>query len=669
MESIGSGENGPVHRLASVASPTSNGNATPARIPHPFASLEGPAVIDIDFRAMIERIPAITYAAGFGESGRWHFVSSQVESMLGFTPAEWQADPDLWFKQIHPEDRGDVLREEAESKSSGTPLLSEYRMLRRDGSVIWVRDEGVMVRDQKGQALFWQGFIVDINGRKLVEDALHDSEVQYRGLFDHLPVGLYRTSPDGKLSDGNRSLAQILGYPNREALLSLDTVDVYLDPSERERWKDQLEAEGTISDFETELRRRDGSVVWVRDSARVVRDRDDNVLYYEGVLVDITRRKQAEWEARQAHQQLSSKVHELERLNQEMSLINEMGDMLQSCPTAEEAYAVMAHWAEQLFGGRRGALCVISPSRNLVEPVAQWGGATEGEHIFAPEDCWALRAGRTHVVEDPTSRLVCRHLSGASSGPYLCVPMMAQGEALGILHLQTESSGYGGTGDRSAETMRPLVVAVADHLALALANLKLRETLRSQSIRDPLTGLFNRRYMEESLERELRRAERRHQSLGVIMLDLDHFSGFNNTFGHQAGDLILQSFGEVVRTKVRVEDIACRYGGEEFTLIIPEATLEVTLERAEQILRVVREIHVAHRGQSLGAVTMSAGVAAFPKHARTGESLIRAADTALYLAKAEGRDRVVVAGGDEPSGPADLDRVPADLDRASAEPA
>jgi diguanylate cyclase (GGDEF)-like protein len=196
-----------------------------------------------------------------------------------------------------------------------------------------------------------------------------------------------------------------------------------------------------------------------------------------------------------------------------------------------------------------------------------------------------------------------------------------------------------------------LVVAVADHLALALANLKLRETLRSQSIRDPLTGLFNRRYMEESLERELRRAERRGQPLGVIMLDLDHFSRFNNTFGHQAGDLLLQAFGEMVRSRVRAEDIACRYGGEEFTLILPEATLGVTLERAQQIVETVRELHVAQRGHSLGAVTISAGVATYPDHARMGEGLIRAADTALYLAKAEGRDRVVVAGTD-PNPPA-----------------
>jgi diguanylate cyclase (GGDEF)-like protein len=222
--------------------------------------------------------------------------------------------------------------------------------------------------------------------------------------------------------------------------------------------------------------------------------------------------------------------------------------------------------------------------------------------------------------------------------------MMAQGEALGILNLQSADGTWSeGHADGSTGQIDQVAVAVAEHLALALANLRLRETLRTQSIRDPLTGLFNRRYMEESLEREFRRAERRGHPVGVIMLDLDHFNHFNNTFGHQAGDTLLQAFGELIKNQVRAEDIACRYGGEEFTLIMPEAPLGVTVDRAEHLLNQVREMRVAQRGRPLGAVTMSAGVAAYPEHGGTAEALIRAADMALYRAKGEGRDRAVVA--------------------------
>jgi diguanylate cyclase (GGDEF)-like protein len=328
-----------------------------------------------------------------------------------------------------------------------------------------------------------------------------------------------------------------------------------------------------------------------------------------------------------------------------MQLIKQMGDMLQSSPTPEEAYLVMAHWADQLFNGRPGALCVIASSRNVVEPVAVWGQPALGESGFSPYDCWALRTGRIHVVSDPHSRLVCTHLTEPLPGPAVCVPMMAQGEALGILHLQANAAiplrSATETGDGEVDQV---VVTVAEHLALALANLRLRETLRTQSIRDPLTGLFNRRYMEESLDREFRRAERRGNGVGVLMLDLDHFNRFNNTFGHQAGDDLLQAFGEMISQHVRAEDIACRYGGEEFVLILPEATREVVEQRAEVLRTEVRELRVQSRGQSLGAVTVSIGVAVYPDHGRTVEDVIRAADLALYEAKNLGRDRVVVTG-------------------------
>jgi diguanylate cyclase (GGDEF)-like protein/PAS domain S-box-containing protein len=601
-----------------------------------------PRQSSMNYRAILERIPAVTYVAGFGEAGRWDYVSQQIESLLGYTAEEWLSDPEIWFRQIHPDDRTRALEEEIASKAGGAQLTSEYRMHRRDGRVVWVRDEAVLVFDDQGHPRYWQGFLLDITGRKTTEQALEVSESRHRQLVDHLPVGIYRTTPEGALLEANRALARILGFPDREALLRAEVQSFYVDPSDREQWMAKLSAEGTISDFELQLRRTDGAVIWVRDSARVVRDDQDRIVCYEGALQDITRQKQAEWEARQASQQAASWVSRLEHRNKEMELIREMGDMLQTCPTAEEAYAVMAHWAEQLFNDRPGALCMISSSRNVVEPVAVWGEPALGEPVFGPEDCWALRTGRLHRVDRKRSRLICHHLGELPGESALCVPMMAHGEALGILHLQASSS----------ELHRPVVesdsaeqvaVSVAEHLALALANLRLRESLRTQSIRDPLTGLFNRRYMEESLDREFRRAERRGAPVGVIMLDIDRFTNFNNTFGHQAGDTLLHALGELLRTRVRAEDIACRYGGEEFVLIMPEASLEITAERAEVLRKEARELRVQQHGQSLGAVTISFGVAAFPQHGPSAEAVIRAADLALYRAKSEGRDRVAVA--------------------------
>ncbi len=187
----------------------------------------------------------------------------------------------------------------------------------------------------------------------------------------------------------------------------------------------------------------------------------------------------------------------------------------------------------------------------------------------------------------------------------------------------------------------PLAMAVAENIAFSLANLKLHETLYIQSTHDPLTGLFNRRNMEETLDRELHRMARKGRSLGIIMLDLDHFKKFNDTFGHQAGDALLRELGAFLQKNIRGEDFACRYGGEEFVIILPETSLENTRQRAEQLRKEAGHTTIIYRGKSLDAITVSMGVAAFPEHGTTADELLRAADTALYRAKEEGRDRVV----------------------------
>lgn len=149
--------------------------------------------------------------------------------------------------------------------------------------------------------------------------------------------------------------------------------------------------------------------------------------------------------------------------------------------------------------------------------------------------------------------------------------------------------------------------------------------------------------MEESLEREMRRAERSEQSLGIIMLDVDHFKRFNDTFGHEAGDVVLRELGQFLKSMIRSSDIGCRYGGEEFMLLLPEASIEITGHRAEQIRSGIKHLMLEYRRQALGVVTLSLGVASFPQHGSTVEAVIRAADAALYQAKNGGRDQVIVA--------------------------
>jgi diguanylate cyclase (GGDEF)-like protein len=167
--------------------------------------------------------------------------------------------------------------------------------------------------------------------------------------------------------------------------------------------------------------------------------------------------------------------------------------------------------------------------------------------------------------------------------------------------------------------------------------------LQEQSVRDPLTGLFTRRYLEETLERELRRSERDHLPLGVIMLDLDHFKEFNEANGRAAGDAVLLQIGLLLRAHIRSADFACRYGGEAFMVILPEAPREVTRQRAELLLDNARRVHAQHDGKTLGGVTISLGVVFYPDHGTTRVTILRSVGDALFRAKREGGDRLVVA--------------------------
>ena len=331
-----------------------------------------------------------------------------------------------------------------------------------------------------------------------------------------------------------------------------------------------------------------------------------------------------------------------ERVN-ELDHINRLGELLHACFTLQEAYAVLERELRELFRGESGAVFACSASRNLIESVARWGANPQNSAgVFAMEECWALRSGRAHVVDDTRSGPLCTHLPSPPPGAYLCTPLVAQGDALGVLHVAFFARGRL-AGVPLTEAKRRLADAVGEQVALGLANVKLREVLRSQSIRDPLTGLFNRRYMEETLEREVRRAQRAVRPMAVLMLDLDHFKRVNDEFGHDAGDALLRELGNLLLRNLRREDVACRYGGEEFVLVLPEASLADGERRAEELRDEIKRLRVSDKGRLLGPITASFGMAGYPEHGLAGNLLLRAADTALYRAKREGRDRVVIA--------------------------
>ena len=332
------------------------------------------------------------------------------------------------------------------------------------------------------------------------------------------------------------------------------------------------------------------------------------------------------------------------RLAEQHRSLGRYAGLLQSSQNLEEAMGMTANVIVELLPESGGRCYVLRASQNLAESAARFGTeAVPSSELLPPDQCWALRRGQPHRYGARGSSMRCTHFldepSSAAEAWTHCVPLMAQGTNLGLLHV----NGHG----EQVEADHAVIEAIGEQLSLAMVNLQLRETLRVQSLRDPLTELYNRRYLEESLLREIQRCQRRQLPVSVLMLDVDHFKQFNDTHGHGAGDALLRRIGQALTESTRGEDIACRYGGEEFTVLLPEASSENAARRADDIRRTIGRLTVQHLRRVLGPVTCSIGVATCADHQASPSSLMEAADAALYRAKALGRNRVEIAGSND----------------------
>lgn len=466
------------------------------------------------------------------------------------------------------------------------------------------------------------------------EESLRKSQEELQGLFNALDDFLFIFDDRGQVVWANSLVFSRLEYAEEELLgQPLSRVHAPQDASEAPEVFDKI-LRGEINLCTLDLLPRSGDPIPVE--ARFSRGLWGGKGAFFGVSRDISSRRQAERALHQANEALRQGLDQLRQRHRELAILNDLSTLLQTCLDMDEAKSIVAQQMALLFSEESGALYMAVPGKNILERTTVWGPAPPEEFLISMEDCWGLRRGKSHLVPRGASATRCRHTPPREDTSSLCIPVAVQGENLGLLHLRRDSAEFSESGLQLAQTL-------ADTMGLALANLKLRETLRQQSIRDILTQLFNRRYMEETLDREIFRAQRTERPLGIIMLDIDRFKDINDRFGHAVGDEVLRQLAHLLQNSVRSGDVACRYGGEEFVLILPEASLAHTAARAEELRQAARAIAIPAPGAEGETLAISLGVAAFPDHGPRGENLLKASDDALYSAKTSGRDRVVVA--------------------------
>ncbi|GIW12107.1 MAG: hypothetical protein KatS3mg061_3164 [Dehalococcoidia bacterium] len=548
------------------------------------------------------------------------------------------------FERLGPE--GHQRFREAVDQALATQQVVTFDHLLRgeDGAPRYLQFTIKVAFDPAAETATVRGTVMDVTDARLAEQALRTSEALQRSVVASLDEGLIVIDRQGNYLLTNASAERITGLtlpqlarreppPPGWRVVREDGSPF---PFHEQPGTRALQTGQPQQDIVLGFVQPDGRTTWCSVNAQpLLHPTTHEPQAIVLALHDITASRQAAAELVRANEQLRMQLEALEQRTREITLLSELGELLSSCKTSEEAYAIIAEMGGRLFPESSGMLAILGAGQ-VVEQVSLWGQPEPGEPAFAANACWALRRNRFHLVQNTRSGLVCEHLPTPPPFAYVCIPLVAQREVIGLLHLAQSVSAL-------SENRQQLALTTAEHIALALSNLRLRETLRSQSTRDPLTDLFNRRYLEEVLQLEGKRHQRTGRGLVLLMLDLDHFKRFNDRFGHDAGDLALREFGRLLKSHIRAGDIACRYGGEEFTVILPEISLPAALNRAEQIRQAVAEMRLALRGQPLDAITCSIGVAAFPDHGPTVDDALTAADRALYRAKAAGRNCVMLA--------------------------
>ncbi|HEX4310607.1 MAG TPA: diguanylate cyclase [Acidobacteriaceae bacterium] len=518
--------------------------------------------------------------------------------------------------------------------TGGLAFEIDLELPNADAAPRWASMRGEARKDPNGMHL--RGTCQDITARKGAEALAREQESIFRSLVEQNMTGIFIISEDATIVYVNPAGLGMLGVLDESVILGRPVLEWINDPDRARSGAvigGILEGRERAAKLALTVLRVDGTPIDVIAEGAIATFKGRRAIIT--VLVDITERLRAEDEIVKLNFQMAEMLAVLRRRESDLTSIAKLSDMLQSCRTVTEAYPVIAEIAATLFPDASGSLAMVNADTQDLIRVSAWGSEPAAPLPgFQERDCQALRADREYESTGTESTVLCQHLGVAWNRPHLCIPLKVQGRTSGLASLALAE---GATFD---EATRQVFHSFADVVKLSLANLQFRESLIEQAFRDPLTGLFNRRYLMETLPREIRRAQRRGAPLTIAMLDIDHFKRFNDVYGHDAGDLVLAELAAQFCGALRADDVACRYGGEEFLFLLPDCSLVTAYQRMTDISGKIRGRNNIFCGESLPGTTLSIGLAALTDSLSTSEGLITAADKAMYAAKRMGRDRI-----------------------------
>lgn len=627
------------HALESIA--TQVGDVI-ARIRAEEASQES----RINFQSFFDTLDDFLFI--LNEEGQILHYNPLVAHRLGYSDQELSQ---MNLVDLHPPEQKEEVQRIFASMLAGDLSTSPTPLMTKAGEKIAVETKAVRGRWNDQEVLF--GISRDISERQQAEEALRQNEELYRTLIESQGEGLAIVDQDENFIFANPAADHIFGMP--KGRLAGHNLNEFVNTGQFEAIRSETakRMRGERSSYEMVIQLPDGDLRSLLTTVTPRYEKNGEFTGSFGIFRDITERAKAEealraseQKLRQANEQLTKWLNELEAHNQETSLLKEMGDLLQSCHEVEEAYQVFDQFIPQLFPATGGVLYVFENNDGSLEAVSTWGGNNEEALQINREDCWALRRGRPHRVDDPQKGLLCPHAQISAGQSSLCLPMVAQSESIGLLHIyfSLDSCPEGLDYTEWLDNHENLAITLADQIGMALANLKMHKILSEQVNHDPLTGLFNQKYLQEALQREIHRSIRKEEPLSLLIVDLDHMSEINARYDQEAGNEVLATAAKFLKGHLRPGEMACRYHGDVFMLIFPDVACEAAWQRAEELREEFKLLRVERQDKVIEPMTLSIGIATYPEQGKDNEDLLHAVEAALSLAKSGGYDRVCLPG-------------------------